>query len=395
MTSIPPVRRKNSLLGQMPKTANMKRRSSSITFGGFDHYERTGQLVDPMEMESRPSFPKGSPLNEKMRLAHGTIISHEPYQNPIESTCRSASALSDTHTISQKPSFITRHNPVSATQFKQDYSKRYGSLFYTNADNMKMHYSTNTLKMLKFDAHRSATDRSLMWKKASKKDATVPQWALSSAGRSFLMGSVTQIQKSAILSNDRPWTTPALGTNLSNNHDGRRNVSRIGKNVDLLNRNHMGSLARTFQSRQHPFPEKGYDMGFLLEENIQINKSYASKMLVTPSEINLENIYVNEIYQIPLRIQNVGARTDRFRMPNVNVVCDRTPATIANCLFDREKVVLAPGLSLEIVVELCFTNVGEINGALQVETRAGTIDVNITGSVGGPENTQRPHTSYH
>eukprot|EP00644_Phytophthora_capsici_P010216 jgi/Phyca11/120364/e_gw1.41.175.1 len=101
-------------------------------------------------------------------------------------------------------------------------------------------------------------------------------------------------------------------------------------------------------------------------------------MEVSPPSLVLGTLQTGQVYLFPVRIRNVGARQERFRVNRVVATCAGFDATIAEASYQRESARLAPGLAAIATVALSFHHPGRATGTLHVEAEGiGFCDIDI------------------
>lgn len=105
-------------------------------------------------------------------------------------------------------------------------------------------------------------------------------------------------------------------------------------------------------------------------------------MEVSPPSVRLGVLNAGEVYLFPVRVRNVGSKTERFRVEHMEATCSGHRALIADANYDKETARLAAGLAAILTLTLSFQHQGNISGRLQLATEGvGSSEIEIHGVV--------------
>ncbi|KDO35138.1 hypothetical protein SPRG_01205 [Saprolegnia parasitica CBS 223.65] len=371
-----------------------------------------------------PTSPTRRVLDEKSQLMLEVLQDYGPYSPRREYSCRSLPKP-------RSEDFVLRHNAQNIHDFKQAYSKSYGTL-----NRKPPQFALNcppTSPYAKRPPSPPHPPAEPLWKQ-SKPNV----WVLTEHGLRSLVGVATPHAAP-------PRLLPSIAKRPPEASSFQAHA-QVGSHIDLSKDNEFASLVRLhhYSPRTTPLPpstaharnaayalsmlgrpstspdvggspgsggrrpmsseDRAAMYGFFAMSSSpsksplrspkkpasppkpeqlcpSISLKHMSLMEVEPSIINFDRVRRGQTYHFPIKIRNFGTKQERFRVRSIALKAGGAECSTVQVEYDREKAKIAPGLSAMLLVIATFERSGAISGVLDIESPSGKCGLAVIGTV--------------
>ncbi|OQR93325.1 hypothetical protein ACHHYP_02656 [Achlya hypogyna] len=363
-------------------------------------------------------------LDEKSKLMLEVLQDYGPYSPRKEYSCRSLPKP-------RSQDFVLRHNAQNIHDFKQAYSKKYGTL-----NRKPPQFAQNcppTSPYAKRPPSPSAPPSEPFWRQDRPR-----VWTLTEHGLATLVGVATPHAAPRLLPSLAKKQAPATPFKAH---------AQVGKHADLSKEDEFASLVRLhhYSPRTTPLPPStaharnpAYALSMLSRPSTSGGSStpgsppgtrrpltsegctrpfafplkspsppkpescpplqlkHISLMEIEPSIVNFDVVRRGNTYQFPIKvrpcarcatanlaveIRNFGTKQERFRVRSIALKAGGVECADVQVEYDKEKAKLAPGLGATLLVVATFEHEGAISGVIDIESPSGKCGLAVIGSV--------------